>query len=121
MRWMEQAWHEHEYDTRLLNKFIAFPILRELVNLGDAQAKKVFKDEIYNRFQNGSLSARNFLMLKGYLRFLQVSELEDLLIDEDGSLRDEFKMPKDASNDIRFYYHDYFFSLIQYHNKIYTI
>jgi len=45
-----QAWYEHEYNTRLLHRNLAFPLLEKLAYCGDSLAKKVFKKEIAKRF-----------------------------------------------------------------------
>ena len=45
-----QAWVENGYDTRLLHRNLAFPLLKKLTNVGDLHAKKVFKDEIANKY-----------------------------------------------------------------------
>ena len=39
-----QAWYEHEYNTNLLHRSIAFPLLKRLNEVGDIQARKVFKE-----------------------------------------------------------------------------
>ena len=48
-----QVWVESNYDTRLLHNNLAFPLLKELVELGDLVAAKVFKEEIVKRFSSG--------------------------------------------------------------------
>jgi len=40
------VWHENNYDTRLLHRNMAFPLLKKLTDVGDPLAKKVFKEEI---------------------------------------------------------------------------
>ncbi|MHA1436845.1 MAG: hypothetical protein ACTSPD_04670 [Promethearchaeota archaeon] len=36
-----QAWAENDYDTRLLHRSLAFPLLKKLVDVGDPTAKRV--------------------------------------------------------------------------------
>ena len=48
-----QSWVEQDYDTRLLHRTIAFPLLKGLTEVGDQLAKRVFKKEIVNRFLLG--------------------------------------------------------------------
>ena len=45
-----QVWVENEYDTRLLHRNLAFPLLKELSDKGDPLAKVKFKEEIAKSF-----------------------------------------------------------------------
>ncbi|MBD3340132.1 MAG: hypothetical protein GF353_13550 [Candidatus Lokiarchaeota archaeon] len=74
-----QAWAEHNYDTRLLHRNIAFPLLKELANVGDPTAKKVFKEEIASRYISGHPNVKKFLRKEGYLDCLSKEELESIL------------------------------------------
>ncbi|MFX1238780.1 MAG: hypothetical protein ACFE8P_13820, partial [Promethearchaeota archaeon] len=49
-----QAWIENDYDTRLLHRNLAFPLLKKLTEAGDPLAKKVFKEEIVHRIEEGN-------------------------------------------------------------------
>ncbi|MBD3256067.1 MAG: hypothetical protein GF383_13305, partial [Candidatus Lokiarchaeota archaeon] len=49
-----QAWAENDYDSRLLHRNLAFPFLKALMKAGDLKARKVIKEEIAKRFNNGS-------------------------------------------------------------------
>ncbi len=73
-----QAWAEHGYDTRLLHRNLAFPLLKKLTEAGDPMALKVFKEEIAKRYSSGIPSVRTFLSEEGYLRFLSPDELDIL-------------------------------------------
>jgi len=73
-----QAWYECGYDTRLLHRNIAFPLLKELTLAGDRQAKKVFKEEIAKRYRDGSSTVREYLKVEGYLKFLSKEEKESI-------------------------------------------
>ena len=70
------AWIESDYDTRILHRSLAFPLLRELYRLGDLKAKRVFKDEIISRFVNGSHQVKLFLLEEGFLRDFNFEERE---------------------------------------------
>ena len=70
-----QAWHEHNYDTRLLRSNIAFRLLKKLAEVGDPQAKKVFKEEIAKRLESGYPPVVEYLAKEGYTRFLNSEEL----------------------------------------------
>ncbi len=73
-----QAWYEHNYDTRLLHRSIAFPLLYKLTEVGDAIAKKVFKEEIAKRYTSGNKNVQEFLKNEGYLNYLTKLEFEYL-------------------------------------------
>jgi hypothetical protein len=73
-----QAWVEYDYDTRLLHRNLAFPLLKELTDLGDPKAKKVFKEEITKRYISGNHSVVEYLEKGGYLDYLSKEELEAL-------------------------------------------
>ena len=47
-----QAWHEHNYDTRLLHSNLSFRLLKKLAEIGDPLAKKIFKEEIVERLNS---------------------------------------------------------------------
>lgn len=73
-----QAWAEQDYDTRLLHRSISFSLLFELWNC-DALAQKRFKDEIINRFMNGSALTRKYLIDEHYWVFDQEMSEEERL------------------------------------------
>jgi len=70
-----QAWAEHEYDTHLLDKKLAFPLLKRLTDVGDSIAKKAFKEEIARRLQEKSPSVRKYLIEQSYVDYLNEDEL----------------------------------------------
>ena len=69
-----QTWVENYYDSRLLHSNLAFPLLKALVEAGDQEAKKVFKDEIAERFAQGTPNVKLFLFNNSYLEFLNQEE-----------------------------------------------
>jgi len=73
-----EAWAKHNYNTALLDSKLAFPLLRILAKKGDPQAKRVFKDEIAERYSEGSKSSREYLRVQGYLRDFTEEELISL-------------------------------------------
>ncbi|MFX1257314.1 MAG: hypothetical protein ACFFAN_05620 [Promethearchaeota archaeon] len=86
-----QAWVENEYNTRLLHKNLAFPLLKKLTEAGDPVAKKVFKEEIAERFASGHPTVQNYLLENSYLDYLNKEELECLLnINEDDQNSDNY-------------------------------
>ncbi len=80
-----QAWVENNYDTRILHRNIAFPLLRELTEAGDIKARRVFKDEIASRFASGHLPVMLYLLQGGYLQVLNREELATLMNELDMS------------------------------------
>lgn len=74
-----QAWYENDYDTRLIHRNLAFPLLKALVEAGDPQAKKVFKEEIAMRLESGYPSVVVYLINQNYLKYLNRKELEAIL------------------------------------------
>ncbi|MFX1389090.1 MAG: GTP-binding protein [Promethearchaeota archaeon] len=78
-----QAWYENGYDTRILHRNLAFPLLHELVKVGDPLAKKVYKEEIALRLESGYPSVIQYLVLGGYLKYFKEEELSFLLDNQD--------------------------------------
>ena len=74
-----QAWYEHDYDTRLLHRNLAFPLLKALVDAGDPLARRVFKEEIAMRMESGYPSVVRYLINQGYLNYLSKEELEIII------------------------------------------
>ncbi|MBD3339736.1 MAG: hypothetical protein GF353_11545 [Candidatus Lokiarchaeota archaeon] len=74
-----QAWTDHGYDTRILHRNLAFPLLAKLTEVGDPQAKRVFKEEIAKRFLSCYPSVVLYLLEMHYLNYLNDEEA-DLVI-----------------------------------------
>ncbi len=74
-----QAWAEHDYDTRILKSNVSFPLLRQLTQDGDPLAKKVFKEEIALRIEDGNRSVAQYLINEGYLGYLAPSEIKTII------------------------------------------
>lgn len=47
-----QIWSETNYNTKLLHRNLAFPLLKKLTDVGDPIAKRVFKEEIAKRIES---------------------------------------------------------------------
>ena len=75
-----QAWIENNYDTRLLHKNLAFPLLKRLTEVGDTTAKQVFKEEIAKRLLSGYNTVILYLLNEGYLKYFEKEELESLML-----------------------------------------
>ncbi|MFX1392835.1 MAG: hypothetical protein ACFFAH_04590 [Promethearchaeota archaeon] len=61
-------WADYDYDIRLFEKILAFPLLKKLTEAGDPKAKLKFKDEITLRFEERIDFIHMFLINQGYLK-----------------------------------------------------
>jgi len=77
-----QAWVDNGYDTRILHRNLAFPLLKRLAEVGDPEARRVFKEEIAIRYASHHPSVVTFLTQNGYLKYLNAEEFESLLQDQ---------------------------------------
>ncbi|MFW9824822.1 MAG: leucine-rich repeat domain-containing protein, partial [Candidatus Thorarchaeota archaeon] len=84
-----QVWAENGYDTRILHRNLAFPLLKRLSEVGDPIAKKVFREEIAIRFASKHPTVTQFLTQNGYLKFLSPEEFENILEDKNPLILDE--------------------------------
>ncbi len=73
-----QAFFENGLNTDILHTNIAFPLLKELVQIGYELARRIFKEEIVIRFNEGTKSSRFFLNSGGYLDYLNEEEKQAL-------------------------------------------
>ncbi len=73
-----QVWVENNYDTCLLHRNLAFPLLKKLSSVGDSVAKEALAQEILERFKSGSTTVQLFLISGKYLQFLKEKCVEDL-------------------------------------------
>lgn len=82
-----QAWYENDYDTRLLHSNLSFPLLKELVEVGDSLARKVFKEEIALRLESGYASVIAYLIVEKYADYLDREDfLLSILNEKDASI-----------------------------------
>ncbi|MHA1194041.1 MAG: tetratricopeptide repeat protein [Promethearchaeota archaeon] len=82
-----QVWAEMGYDTRILHRNLAFPLLKRLNKEGDVRARGVLKEEIVKRFIEGNKVVRIYLLKEGYLKHLNNDE-KKFLIEELTELKD---------------------------------
>ncbi|MFX1313721.1 MAG: GTP-binding protein [Promethearchaeota archaeon] len=73
-----QAFFDNGLNTDILHTNIAFPLLRKLVELNFEPARRVFKEEIVIRFNEGTKNSRFFLNFGGYLDYLNEQEKQAL-------------------------------------------
>jgi hypothetical protein len=76
-----QTWVENDYDTRLLHRNLAFPLLKRLADAGDPKARIAFREEIARRLVSGYPSVVEFISQQGYLNYLGAEELATICED----------------------------------------
>ncbi|MGV9173060.1 MAG: hypothetical protein ACOC35_10890, partial [Promethearchaeia archaeon] len=74
-----QAWVDNNYNTRILHRNIAFPLLKELNEAGCKEARKVFKEEIVRRYLYEGHNVQEFLEQENYLDYLEKIEMESII------------------------------------------
>ncbi len=77
------AWAKHKYDTRLLHRTLAFPLLKVLTEAGDQIAKAVFKEEIIKRFEGGHPKVVRYLIREGYINEYAKNELIEAFLESE--------------------------------------
>ena len=81
-----QAWVENGYNTELLHRNLAFPLLKKLSEAEDKLAEQRFIEEIARRYKYGNNSVQSFLFNEGYLDYLTFDDiLNGVLMPEDAS------------------------------------
>ena len=82
-----EVWVENGYDTCLLHRNLAFPLLKELTKAGDPLAKKNFKEEVIKRLLSGHLPVIEFLIVNKYVDLLTIEELRSIFEDRNSKLQ----------------------------------
>ena len=75
------TWSKRKYDTRLLHRTLAYPILKVLTEVVDQIAKAVFKEEIIKRFENGHPTIIRYLIREDYIRNYAKNELIEVFLE----------------------------------------
>jgi len=86
------AWAEHKYDPRLLHSNLSFPLLKKLTEVGDKTAKKVFKEEVAERFRKGNINTKIYLLKEDYITSEYFTKEETEVICEDLELEEFLKL-----------------------------
>jgi len=73
-----RVWHENNYNTNLIVKDGAFPLLRELYIAGDPTAIAVFKSEIKKKLELGNQEVIAFLIEEDYIDYLDKNTMDFL-------------------------------------------
>lgn len=77
-----QVWAENNYNTKLLHRNLAFPLLKKLSDVGNQKAKTILKEEIVKRFMNGPINVQEYLVEECYLDLITKEEKYTLFIIE---------------------------------------
>ncbi|MBN1215852.1 MAG: rhomboid family intramembrane serine protease [Candidatus Lokiarchaeota archaeon] len=67
-----ELWVKHKYNTDFLKYQISFPLLRELVQIGDLRAKKVFYNEIIKNLWGQDSLFLKFLIREKYDKYVEI-------------------------------------------------
>lgn len=73
-----QAWAENDYDTCILHRNLAFPLLKRLTEVGDEKAMSVFKEEVLKRLVSGHSTVITYLADSGYLKNITDQDYQEL-------------------------------------------
>ncbi|MFW9896528.1 MAG: leucine-rich repeat domain-containing protein [Candidatus Thorarchaeota archaeon] len=88
-----QVWYENSYNTKLLHRNLAFPLLKRLTEAGDTLAKRVFTEEIAKRLESGYPSVVKYLIEEDYLKCLTTDQqISSILDDNDAEIIQELRM-----------------------------
>ncbi len=74
-----QAWVENDYDMRIIDSRLGFPLLSRLKDLGDIIAKKKYKEEFAKKLESGWLPTIEYLWRPAYLKDFTEEERKILL------------------------------------------
>lgn len=69
------VWAENNYNTAFLDSYLAFPLLKRLVEAGDFTAKTVFREEVAKRLNSKVPQVIRYLLLEKYDNFLNQEEI----------------------------------------------
>lgn len=73
-----QVWAENDYDTCILHRNLAFPLLQKLSQIGDPIAVKRFKQEILKRLASGHSTVITYLADSGYLNSITDEDYHEI-------------------------------------------
>jgi hypothetical protein len=75
-----QVWYENKYDSRLLHRNLAFPLLKKLTKVGDPTANRMFKEEIMKRLNSHHPNVIKFLIEEHFIDYLDREDVVESLI-----------------------------------------
>jgi len=74
-----QVWAENNYNSNILHRNIAFPLLKKLADVGDFTANKIFREEIAIRALSQHDRTVHFLVDGRYLNNLSKAEIKNVI------------------------------------------
>lgn len=75
-----QAWYENGYDSCLLHRNLAFPLLKKLTEVGDSHAIRMFKEEIMKRLNSNHPNVIKYLIEEHFIDYLDREDVITSLI-----------------------------------------
>ncbi len=73
-----QAWYENDYNTNILHRNLAFPLLKKLADVGDSLARKVFGQEVARRLESDYSPVVDYIVKERLLEYLTKEEKEHI-------------------------------------------
>jgi hypothetical protein len=73
-----ETWIKNNYSTLVLDYRLSFPLLEELSNAGDKDARDVYKKELLDRIWKGTENVKAYLFQKKYLKHFSDEETKDI-------------------------------------------
>ncbi len=96
-----QVWVEYDYDTRLLHSNLSFPLLKKLTEVGDKNARDVFKEEIAKRLSFKNKNVGEFLLENDFIKYLSREELFNCIFPIGSEKEIDFCIEIEKINSIR--------------------
>lgn len=96
-----QVFYEYNYDSKLIHRTLAFPLLKKLTEVGDSLAKRVFKEEIAKRLESGYWPVIEYLIEERYTDYLSREEFLQCFLEDEKEI--QFLLEVEKLNDITFY------------------
>lgn len=111
-----QAWVESGYNTLVLHSTLSFPLLKKLYELGDPQAKKIYKEEVAERLSSGNETVIKIIFLQGVYKALSEEEMRIVIEDVENNPLLRSNLPKifNVLGDGYYYYDKYADALVMY-------
>lgn len=74
-----QAWVENGYNTQILHRSLAFPLLKRLIEVGDPLAKRSYKEEIALRLESNDIVITQYFIENDMLKLLSEAEQKNII------------------------------------------
>jgi len=63
-------WSENDYNTQIIDHKIAFPLLKELREVGETKFQIILQQEILKAYTTSTFQGKEFLKREGYLKLI---------------------------------------------------